>query len=512
MGAAYTPGVASLVDLDGGSLTADEVEAMVCDPEPTSSRPVIVRNGTLSGRLDLAHCTLHRPLIVEHVDIPDGIDLTEASLLSLRVSDAEIGDIAARGVRAKHVLSIEDCRVSRAIDLIECEIQDALFLSRTTVSNPAGDENENAINLYGSRLRAAAYLVETVIDHGALRLIDSTVDGILDLTGLVVRSCEGTAVFCDRVEAPSLHLRGATINGRVSITAADIAGTISLTEATIDNASDRALTLDSATCRRLMFRNANIRGDVSLRSATVGALVDNRRSWSGVTVVETDGFVYGRFGDPKRETELTSESEVDDEIPGDLTPDDRIKILCQRNGEYSSMPYAQLRSVYRSSGNEAAAIDVAVAGAKDRIDRDRPRRECDDQPERGGFRQLGKLAAPFGYGYRPLRAAAFLIGTIVLLAVLVTLWDSALSAKPVDDPGPSPSAATAEGPDGVERIAYATDVVLPIIDLGEADRWQIDSEAPGGSALRVSVWIAIILGWVFSTTFVIAVQRLFRDP
>jgi len=64
---------------------------------------------------------------------------------------------------------------------------------------------------------------------------------------------------------------------------------------------------------------------------------------------------------------------------------------------------------------------------------------------------------------------------------------------------------------GFNALGYAADVVLPIIDLGQESRWQIDASQKWADLVEPLVWLAIVIGWVSSTAFLIALQRYFRS-
>jgi hypothetical protein len=95
-----------------------------------------------------------------------------------------------------------------------------------------------------------------------------------------------------------------------------------------------------------------------------------------------------------------------------------------------------------------------------------------------------------GYGYRPARAALWLLALIAFGFTMFSLY------PPVDRPG-----GTAFNP-----LVYTLDLVFPIVDFGQERAFGIAGLAQ---------WLAYALtamGWVLFTAVAAAVARTFNRP
>jgi hypothetical protein len=112
----------------------------------------------------------------------------------------------------------------------------------------------------------------------------------------------------------------------------------------------------------------------------------------------------------------------------------------------------------------------------------------------GGFRRAGRwvLRLTIGHGYRPWLAGVWALGIILAFALVVWLGsDRFVPEQESDSDSPQP-------------FAYAADTFLPIVNLGEADRWTPTDW------MRWVVWMVILLGWALSTIFVAGFTRVVR--
>ena len=57
---------------------------------------------------------------------------------------------------------------------------------------------------------------------------------------------------------------------------------------------------------------------------------------------------------------------------------------------------------------------------------------------------------------------------------------------------------------------YAIDVVVPIVNLGQAEHWRPDGHAAWGSAYLGVEWVATGFGWAFTTLAVAGYTGLVR--
>ncbi|MEU6851916.1 oxidoreductase, partial [Actinacidiphila alni] len=203
-------------------------------------------------------------------------------------------------------------------------------------------------------------------------------------------------------------------------------------------------------------------GTVSLAGAVVGRLTDAPQSWPGPGQVDIGDFSYESLA-PRTPFPLR----------------DRIAWLDAATPEYSPGPYERLAAALRAGGEDAHAREVLLA---------KQRRRRESLPLAG--RIWGRLQdVTVGYGYRPGRAAVWMVALWALGAV----YFAAHRTPPPADDGYRPHWSPA---------LYALDLLLPVIDLGQDNAWR---EAGTGQ------WVAsllTLLGWTLATTVAAGASRL----
>jgi hypothetical protein len=155
----------------------------------------------------------------------------------------------------------------------------------------------------------------------------------------------------------------------------------------------------------------------------------------------------------------------------------------------------------------------------------------------------------FGYGYRPLRAVAGIVGLLAAVVVLLQVPavngvlraadsrgnvyapDGRIVTVTTDNPlpsGPSPSGPAAVGlavkaprqiaPDSCgggqvrcfDPVLFAVDTVVPLVTLDQRTTWYVDPQTLTGRLVGYLLGAANLLGWVLSTTLVLSLARLSR--
>jgi hypothetical protein len=155
----------------------------------------------------------------------------------------------------------------------------------------------------------------------------------------------------------------------------------------------------------------------------------------------------------------------------------------QQGGEpgFSSQPFAQLASVYRTYGHDPEARKVLIAGESNR------RKKQSLIYQAWG----AALWAVVGYGYRPMRAVGWLLGIILGGAFVINLLprsDFTVNGKTVT---------------GFNPIVYVVDKLLPFGDVGQ------QNVVAHGAARSVTV-LLLILGWIFVTVVIAAFTNVLR--
>ncbi|GIM93711.1 hypothetical protein [Paractinoplanes toevensis] len=406
-----------------------------------------------------------------------------------------LGGVTAQpGDRAE--LRLSGARVQGAFEVEFTEVDVPVTLKRCTVDGP--------ISFYGSHLRrltlddcefAELYLSDATID-GTVAVRGSTSTGLVSFAGatiggsLVMRGTHlaGPGIAFD---GPSLRVRrdliadyGFTCRGALRLDRAEINGILTLEGAVLDGCGDAAASslrmpgiarggLDDGewstsvafsgrhlSARELILLPAQPPGGLfDLRHAKLGLLRDTPPTWP--PALRIDGLSYEALAD------------VDER-------DARLRWLRLDPRGFRPQPYAQLAQVYRAAGRDEDARSVLLAG-------ERHRRDALSRPGRW----WGRLQdATVGYGYRPVRAAAWL-AALFTVGTIVFLWYEPRAA----DPGKAPHFVAP---------VYTLDLILPVGDFGQQSAYH-----PRGA----TVWLAytlIVAGLILATTVAAAATRRLR--
>ncbi|WP_329563333.1 oxidoreductase [Kitasatospora sp. NBC_01266] len=205
-------------------------------------------------------------------------------------------------------------------------------------------------------------------------------------------------------------------------------------------------------------------GTVALSRARIGNLVDSPGAWPTNHRVRLTGFAYENLRPPEGTA---------------FTIAQRISWLDHALDAYHPEPYEQLAAALRRDGLDEDAREVQYA---------KQHRRSQNLP------LLSRFWCRFqditvGYGYRPGRAAAWLVAAWLL----GTLWFAGHQPPPVKvDEHPHWNAAL-----------YSASLVLPIVNLGQ-DGW-----APAGFSQWLSAGL-VMTGWLLATTAVTGATRVLQ--
>jgi hypothetical protein len=311
-----------------------------------------------------------------------------------------------------------------------------------------------------------------------VQLVRARIAGDLHCDRATLSNEAGYALWAERAEiGGTVRLMGSRPTGEVRLIGAKIGGDLFLNFAELVNTrwSD-SLALeakDTVIGGSLFLRRVEVSGGVDLCGARAATLVDDLGSrdsrlgsWDGAQPLILDDFAYTRFGH-------------------DATWDLRLrKHWLKATTGFQQAAWQQLIAVYRARSLDDEAARTAIALQDDRL-------------ARAGlpwYRRAGRIVlwAVVGHGYRPWLAGAWAVGIIAAFAFVVWNWSAMLV--------PNQGVAAAPQP-----VAYAADVFLPIVNLGQADdytatRW-----------LRWVEWAVILLGWALTTLFVAGFTRVVRN-
>lgn len=215
---------------------------------------------------------------------------------------------------------------------------------------------------------------------------------------------------------------------------------------------------------------------LDLTNASVASYGDDEKSWPSPGRLYIDGFVYRNV------------------LAGPLDAANRLKWLSLQP-KFKSQPYTQLASFLKREGDDSGAKEVLI--------------EMERLERKGGFvanQSSDLLRRTVGYGYEPWLLLRFWVP--FLLAGWLVFWRANRMKKmtPTEESAYNHAAQTGSPPPYYPRfqsLIYALENFLPLIRLGQADKWQPDP-AQSCRWLRIWLWVFIILGWLFATLLVAA--------
>ncbi|MFE9533832.1 hypothetical protein [Streptomyces sp. NPDC006691] len=501
---------------------------------------------TITGNLQLSHATVEIPMAFVDCHFDSSVDLSDSSLRSVDLTGSSLPALNADRIRVEGDLKLARI-VGGAVSLFRSNISGDVWLNHAElVSEDPGYalrapqlhvggglyaraiRASGGINLWGAqaftlelvkgRLSRESYAAlrcdglrvvqdlhctELSVDGGGISLFGASIGGQFWLNQAVVHSYTGWAVSAPSLRvgggiygnavrvrggvnlfaasigesiefsgcsltahknhalhAPGAHIEanlnlssGTSVTGDVTLQRAEIKGTLHLpTSASADTSS---VDLQHATVGVLDMRSTNTQPSTcDLRGATIERIDDSPDSWP--PQIELDGLTY-------------------QELRPLLPAPQRLAWL-NRSSEYSPHAYERLATYYRQLGHDDDAHTVQLA-------RHRRRRGSAQLPARlwGYFEDL-----TVGYGYRPGRALGWLIALTTLVAIVFT----AVPPQPVRANGPA-----------FQPVAFALDVILPILDLGQEKAF-----TPSGNTAWVG-WASAIAGWLLATTVIAGLTR-----
>ncbi|MCA0870946.1 hypothetical protein LCL97_08925 [Seohaeicola saemankumensis] len=438
--------------------------------------------------------------------------------------------------QAKGVTGLPKCRFDRDITALQFRFE-LLNLSHSILSG---------LDLQGAVVNGSVFLRQ-IIANGKVDINGATIGGQLDCDGATFETFYAPALDAEGVRVTgSVFLRQVTARTTVDVRGAIIGGQLACDDARFNATEGAALAAQRLKVTEgLFWRGVSVaNGRVGLDSAHVGDLVDDLDSWPPEGRLILDGFTYDR-------------------ISGAFT-DAHSRITWLERGttwedEFYPQPFTQLAKVLHEMGHEGDARKVLLHREK-LLGRHARARALAEQ---GRFTRLKKrLAHPFrvfwdralryvaGYGYAPFRSIGWLVFLILLATfpanrawkegsfapnsgpVLVSedwqtlakseanpaaVWSGDALPAPMRalDPPPQLDNWRAEAPgrdwETFNRYAWAADLVIPIIDLGQTDAWAPSTTRQGwGKALYWLRWVFILAGWLVTALGAAAITGLIR--
>ncbi|GGM16797.1 oxidoreductase [Streptomyces fumigatiscleroticus] len=404
----------------------------------------------IEGRLVLSRCHLSGPLVLTRTQIHADVDLRDTVI---RAPGTEA--ISAVHLRVDGHILCTCLEVHGVFRLSGAVISGEFDLEGAALHNPQG----HALDAYHVQVTADFTCHPGFTAEGRIILSGATVGAAIGFCGARLRNPGDIALEAVDV---SVHRNfdlgeGLSAVGGIELDGARIGTRLSLRDATVTNPGGTAVSLRLAQIRETDLRTRQpIDGTVDASNAQLGTVYDAVDSWP--TDLRLDGTAYDALATP-------------------LTAADRLRWLRRGTGGYPPQPYEQLAASYRRLGHEDEARTVLLA-------RQRSRRAALAFPRR----LWGHVQdATVGYGYRPLRAAMWLLALLAVGTLYFALHP--------------PTRLEAGGAPPFNALFYTVDLLLPVVGFGQETAF-----APHGTGQ----WLAYGLtaaGWILATTVATGVSR-----
>ncbi|MGC4984939.1 oxidoreductase [Streptomyces sp. DT193] len=438
----------------------------------------------ITGVLDLAGGTVVPYVELKGCRFEKEVLLPESRFTTLRLVDCAVPRLEAARLHTEGDLHLPRCRFHNGVRLTDAHIGTDLLLNQAVVYRDRRGRSITGDGMtVGQDLQA-----EMLESHGELSLRGATVGVSLSLRGsrlsnpytrLALNAPQLTVnrtLYMTPAGLGNPLMTGGTTPARGTLVQRfECQGGIRLDDGRFGDAvdfdrarftfdDDQELSLLRVQTPELRFLGERPeRGKVVLSGARVVNLVDRASSWPGPGSLHMGGFTYENLV-PQGAFPLTR----------------RLEWVAAATAEYAPEPYERLAAVLRDSGEDEDAREVLLA-------KQRRRRETLPLAAKlWGYAQDMTVA----YGYRPGRAALW----------MAVLWAATSVAFAHAEHRP----VNTDGHPAWNASLYALDLLLPVIDLGQAGFWQLR----GGWQWLAAV--VVLLGWVLATTVAAGATRLLR--
>ncbi|MBE2277604.1 MAG: hypothetical protein IAE87_15075 [Rhodobacteraceae bacterium] len=495
-------------------------------------RGVVLVGGWIAGRLDLAFCAARGQTCFEFCHFEEEPSFYQAHLRLLSLESSAFPGLLAPGVRIDSELYLSRAVSTGTVSLAGAWIGGQFGCWDALLNG----ESEQALAGRGMQIVRGLYL-DRVIATGTIALPGARIDGQFSVRGAGLNGNGGLSLNANSAKiGQGAFFEGVTTIGMVDLAGAQVKGELSLEDATLDGGTSAAgfplAALQAAKLEvagSLVFRHLiPPKGRINLTAAHAEDLVDDPRYWpTDPQCLVLNGFTYDRisgdaptsFSARRRWLEIGSAP-----WPGDFHP----------------QPYSQLARVLREMGHAAEARRVLLERerqlARHRLaaDRGEYRRALEGGPmERGdaGWIWLRMTAAragswvidrATGFGYAPERALYLSLGIVALAflfytflwrmgamvpsdAVILTSqeWAAAFARDPrapaLSWPAAGDLAPAASHYETFYAAAFALDVYLPLVDLGQQSSWSATTASWAGWIARLLTWLVQGLGYVITS-------------
>jgi hypothetical protein len=414
-----------------------------------------IAGARITGTLHLRYAVIEHPVGMHHCHFDRAPDLYGSRLRQLNLRGAVLPAINCDTVRVDGVLRMTECRVRGPVRLGGAQISGALFMDRAHLTAP--NDTEPVLQLNQAAIGADLW-APGLQTHGEVKLSGADIAGSVNLHDAELNQPGGIVLNAETLTVAADVLLGCVqARGAIELRGARIAGRLALSHARLSNPGGTALHASSCTIGELWLR----------KGPPVDGILNLRRSQIELLTLEPEMVPNQVLLNNLSYTTLTPHEPTERRLP----------MLERDRDGYVPHAYEQLAGSYRRIGDDHAARLVQLA---------KQRRHRATLPWYA--RGWGHVQdATVGYGFRPLRAAGWLLSLLAIGSVAYALHHP----RPLK---------TSETPP-FNPVFYTLDLLLPVISFGQENAF-----APAGWAQWLS-YLLIVTGWILATAVVAGVTR-----
>jgi hypothetical protein len=511
-------------------------------------RTLEIHSAKITGKLALSFATVPFALFLIRCFLNDEADVRYIKVPQLCLNGSRTQSLLAEGAEIKGNLLLSDISVEGEVRLLAAQIGSTLNCEGSTFHNPSG----RTLNADRIKVEGAIFLRNRFKADGEVALNGASVGGDLSCRGGTFRNLQGHALSAENVSVGGnvFLFDQFSAYGTVDFSGANISGSLNCLDGTFDRVIlNRAVVKGTFVWSQIENAKAT---QLDLRNAVVGSLADDEESWPARGNLHLDGFEYQGFtGTPLEDTygEISEEEfrDLEKRLGKDFrldSPTDarmRLKWL-DRDVAFNPQPYRQLAKVLRETGDIGGAKQVLFE--MESLARAGERRRLKHAPLSWiGHSTVDLVESTVGYGVYPIWAAGFTVGLAGLGWILFRRAQQMGAMTPTDKDACAEFRANGHPPlcyPPFNAIIYSVENCVPLVRLGQDDRWQPDPspqrrrtltapptgrwarlknlwpvqlpyEATSPGVLRWARWIMIGLGWLLGTFFVAGLTGIIKS-
>lgn len=494
----------------------------------------------ITGRLDLSFARSHGATRMIKCRFDEPLLAFQATLASLNITGSVLPGLDAQGAEIAGSLLLDNARVNGKVTLYNARIGRQLAATKSVLKG----DGDRALDAHAARIEGSVVFTG-VSAEGGLNFFGAHVGHQFLASGAVLDGGRKSALNAQDITVrDDIFLDHVDAMGEVNLAGAQIGGRLLLNDSIFDTTTTHAVKMGRMNLREgLVWQRVTLRnGRVSLTAANAGEIVHDfegdMESWPEGNEFSLDGLTYARLSGPS----IPPRTYIEWLEKGTLSP-----------GNFYPQPFTQLARVLRDRGHDRESR--IILAHRDMLIRRNIRERLRLEPDgtwKTAFLSVARdlsnlrrlvvdllLRRTVGYGYHPFRSM-WMLATLVVSAIFIAhmAWQegsfvpasesarnsaafralegtanpaAAWSQRPRDASGQRTGLVAGQDWTRFSALAYGTDLVVPVIDLGQTSAWQPSAErGPWGRLLWAASFFLALSGWVVTALGAAAITGIIR--